>query len=171
MFEHSRLEAMDNSKLIDIVKNYKQYGYDDALRNTALAILETRGILQDELKLTGNFSNYRYDTAANLAKAFLINSRWTFIFYTISVLSPAFYIIISIPIPMQLFIVCYLLSVILFCVFLIKSLIARNDFYKTINKELGAGDYLVYLMAGIAIYLFMYFYYRSQMKEELKGIN
>ncbi len=167
--ETARLEAMDNSKLIDIVKNHRQYGYDDALRNTALAILETRGIQQDELKLTGNFSNYRYDKAADLAKAFFVNSRRTFIFYAISILVPAFYIII--PIPIQLFIICYLLSVILFCVFLIKSLISRNDFYKAIHKELGSGDYLIYLMTGISIYLFMYFYYKNEIKEELKGMN
>ena len=42
------LKTLDNSKLIDVVKNYKQYGYDEETRNSAISILEERGVsIQD----------------------------------------------------------------------------------------------------------------------------
>ena len=34
------LNKFDNDKLIDIVKNYKRYGYNDALRNYVINLLE-----------------------------------------------------------------------------------------------------------------------------------
>ena len=70
-----------------------------------------------------------------------------------------------------IFFIVYILSFILFAVFLIKSLIDHSDFYKTIGKDLGAGDYFIYLVMGLPFYLFMYFYYRNEMKEEMKMIN
>ena len=36
------LNKFDNDKLIDIVKNYKRYGYNDALRNYVINLLEER---------------------------------------------------------------------------------------------------------------------------------
>ncbi|MBL4604928.1 MAG: hypothetical protein JKY02_04490, partial [Flavobacteriaceae bacterium] len=50
---NSKLESFDNEKLIDIVKNYQQYGYDNDLRNIAIRILEKRGIDKEQLKLSG----------------------------------------------------------------------------------------------------------------------
>ena len=34
------LNKFDNDKLIDVVKNYKRYGYDDELRDYAINLLE-----------------------------------------------------------------------------------------------------------------------------------
>ncbi len=59
----ARLKSMENNKLIDVVRNYRQYGYSDELRNGALAILKSREIDELELKLTGNFQNLTYDQA------------------------------------------------------------------------------------------------------------
>ena len=37
------LKRFDNDKLIDVVKNYKRYGYDDEIRDYAIRLLEERG--------------------------------------------------------------------------------------------------------------------------------
>ena len=37
------LNKFDNDKLIDVVKNYKRYGYDDELRDYAINLLGERG--------------------------------------------------------------------------------------------------------------------------------
>ena len=39
-----RLKKLDTDKLIDVVKNYRQYGYEENLRNSAISLLEERGI-------------------------------------------------------------------------------------------------------------------------------
>ena len=36
------LNKFDNDKLIDVVKNYKRYGYDDELRDYAINLLGER---------------------------------------------------------------------------------------------------------------------------------
>lgn len=46
-----RLQAMDNNKLMDVVKNHRQYGYSDSVRNTAIEILKSRGVLEEDLIL------------------------------------------------------------------------------------------------------------------------
>ena len=37
------LNKFDNDKLIDVVKNYKRYGYDDEIRDHAIKLLVERG--------------------------------------------------------------------------------------------------------------------------------
>ncbi|WP_245662346.1 hypothetical protein, partial [Tenacibaculum soleae] len=80
---NSKLESFENGKLIDIVKNYKQYGYDNDLRNIAVGILEKRGINKEQLELTGNFENHSYESAKGIHKLFSWNSKIAFILYGI----------------------------------------------------------------------------------------
>lgn len=47
------LNKFDNDKLIDIVKNYKRYGYNDALRNYVINLLEERGWSREDLQRFG----------------------------------------------------------------------------------------------------------------------
>lgn len=47
------LKRFDNDKLIDVVKNYKRYGYDDEIRDYAINLLEERGWSVEDLKTFG----------------------------------------------------------------------------------------------------------------------
>ena len=52
------LKRFDNDKLIDVVKNYKRYGYDDEIRDYAINLLKERGWSVEDLKtfrLLGKF--------------------------------------------------------------------------------------------------------------------
>ena len=44
------LKRFDNDKLIDVVKNYKRYGYDDEIRDYAINLLKERGWSVEDLK-------------------------------------------------------------------------------------------------------------------------
>lgn len=44
------LNKFDNDKLIDVVKNYKRYGYDDELRDYAINLLGERGWNREDLQ-------------------------------------------------------------------------------------------------------------------------
>ncbi|SNR60289.1 hypothetical protein SAMN06265371_106186 [Lutibacter agarilyticus] len=70
-----RLKSFDSEKLIDIVKNYRQYGYDENLRNDTLEILKKRGIDKEQLILTGNYKNQNYDSAKDIYESFNRNSK------------------------------------------------------------------------------------------------
>lgn len=62
------LNKFDNDKLIDIVKNYKRYGYNDALRNYVINLLEERGWSREDLQRFGYLTNNNYDEAENIIR-------------------------------------------------------------------------------------------------------
>ena len=52
------LKRFDNDKLIDVVKNYKRYGYDDEIRDYAINLLKERGWSVEDfenIRLLGKF--------------------------------------------------------------------------------------------------------------------
>lgn len=167
-----RLLKLDNDKLFDVVKNYRQYGYDDQLRTAAIQILEDRGISVEQLKATGNFENQTYDVANDLFKSFMKNSKLAFIMYLILFASK-----LAVPIlasnsellSLAMFIVT-IFSLVLYFVFLVKSFINQTQFYKAIGKEYGTEGALLYLLLGMPIYMFMYFYFKKQMKQKMNEI-
>ena len=59
-------QTFSDNRLIEIVKNASQFGYDDNIRSTALDVLKERGITEEDLQLTGNLSNYKYDYSRSL---------------------------------------------------------------------------------------------------------
>ena len=68
------LNKFDNDKLIDVVKNYKRYGYDDELRDYAINLLGERGWSREDLQQFGYLTNYDYDEAEKQYKAYNRNS-------------------------------------------------------------------------------------------------
>ena len=54
----SELDNFENHKLIDIVKNFRQFGLSLNYKQTALKILNTRGISELELKMGGDLSEF-----------------------------------------------------------------------------------------------------------------
>jgi hypothetical protein len=168
-----RLNKLDDSKLIDVVKNYRQYGYDDELRATAISILDGRGITKEHLQLTGDFENKTYDYAQELFESFSRNSKIALILYGILLLTN-----ILVPIIASNSATLGLLALILnwssligYFIFLIKSFMNQNQFYKTINKVYGTEGALLYLFLGMPFYIFMYFFFRNQMKEKMNEIK
>lgn len=168
-----RLKNLDDKKLIDVVKNYRQYGYSDNLRASAISILNSRGITNEQLQLTGNFDNKTYDDAQILFNSFNKNSKVTFILFLIILLTN-----ILIPIVSQssenMAIVTLLMnavSSIAYVVFLLKSYINQNQFYKVINQDYGTEGIIMYLLLRMPFYILMYFYFKNQMKEKMREIK
>jgi len=170
---NERLLKFDNDKLIDIVKNFRQYGYDDVLRETAISILADRGISKEQLKLTGSFENKTYNYAPDLFASLLKNSKIAFVMYLILFASR---ILIRITPDDSVglawtFLILSVLSFILYFVFLVMSFVNQNQFYKVIGKDYGTEGALLYLFLGMPFYMFMYFYFKNQMNDKIKEVR
>jgi len=165
-----KLKTLDNKQLIDVVKNYRQYGYDEPTRAAAIAILETRGISKEQLQLSGNFENQTYNEAEQLYRDFRANSNIAFIAYGTFLLLNVLLPLLMNPVPNG-FIIVDLLAFISFFVFLIRAFLKQAQFYKAINQDFGAEGALLYIFLGMPFYIFMYFYFRNQMKEKMKYIQ
>lgn len=168
----SRLRALDDEKLVDIVKNYRQYNYDTDFRKAAIGILESRGIDKEQLILTGNFENQTYTAAIKIYDLFKRNSIIALVFYI-------FIIITAIFLPMFLesehleiiMLSSILIAVIFYIIFFIKSFINQVNFFKIIGKYPGSGIAIIFFFTGLPLYIFLYLYYRNRMKEKLKLIQ
>lgn len=170
---NSKLESFDKEKLIDVVKNYKQYGYDNDLRNIAIDILEKRGIDKQELKLTGNFENHSYESAEGIHKSFSRNSKIAFILYVIVLVSNILLSVfaLSSEILASIILIINWIALISYFVFLIKSFMNQSEFYKVIGKENDSSGVLIYVFLGVPFYIFTYFFFRNQMNDEMKMIK
>jgi hypothetical protein len=171
--DSDRLNNLDNKKLIDVVKNYRQYGYDENMRSTAISILDTRGITKEQLEITGNFDNSTYDYATELYESFSKNSKIAFVLLLIILLTNILIPIIALNSELiaSLLLILNFLMFIGYIIFLIKSFLNQNQFYKTINQDYGTEGAFMYLLLGMPFYFIMYFYFRKQMNEKLREIK
>ena len=168
-----RLKKLETEKLIDVVRNYRQYGFEEEFRTEALSILEKRGISQNYLKATGTLENINYDIAEDLFNSFRKSSRRAFILFGLLILSNLLLPIIlayseSIGV---VFLVLSGLALLFYFVYLIKSFINQNQFYKLTGQNYGTEGLMVYLFLGMPLYIVMYFYFRNQMNHKMNEIK
>jgi hypothetical protein len=165
-----KLAKLDSDKLIDIVRNYKQYGYTDEIRSMALSQLEKQGISTEDLRLTGNLENATFNQASDLFSSFNRNSTIAFIAYCLAIAVKGlliYHVLANNTVTTAVF----LLLVIVYIIFLTRSFINQNNFFKLAGADYGSEGALVYLLLGMPFYIFMYFLFRKQMKERMSFIE
>lgn len=137
------LNKFDNDKLIDVVKNYKRYGYDDELRDYAINLLGERGWNREDLQQFGYLTNHDYDEAEKQYKAYKRNS---------------------------LIGICTLIFsggilAVVYLIFLIMAYQNVAKFYKALGCD--EDETALFNVLGVLAY----FHLKGRMKEELKGIR
>ena len=166
-----KLSKLSDNQLMDVVKNYRQYGYSEELRSRAIAILDQRGFSVEELKLSGNYDNRTYDFAAELFHSFQRNSNIAFFLYfsviTLRIVIYNYWLSES----TVLFTILYSSVILLYFVFLLRSFLNQQNFYKAIGDDSSYGGILLYLFLGMPFYFLMYFYFNNQMKEKMNSIR
>jgi len=167
-----RLKTLDTDKLLDVVRNYRQYGYNEDLRIAAIALLKERGVDEEHLKLTGNFENRTFDFALVIYASFQRNSRVAFVLYGLLIVAKLLPLV-AMDSEMLTGAARFieLGSLILYVVFLLLSFINQTQFYRVIGKKYGSDGALMYLFFGMPLYVIMYFYFRNQMRQQMKMIR
>lgn len=167
------LKSFDNEKLIDVVKNYRQYGYDNNLRKTAIKILKNRGINKKQLKLTGNFESKTYNSAEKVYSSFKRNSIFAFIYYIITFIAAIVLPVFTLDSEsFQLItLIIGLISIILYFIFFVRLFTNQVEFFKIIGKRISSRNIAIYFFLGIPLFVFLYFYYKNRMNEEMALIK
>ena len=173
MDQLERIKTLSNDKLIDVVKNYRQYGYSDELRNVALEELQERGIDREELQLLGNLENHTYNRAESLFQSFTKNSKIAFVLYLLILINLVMIPVLSIQSITMGFAGAMINWVLLFSyvIFMVMSFMNQINFYRAIGKEYGVDGAIVFFVAGMPLYAVLYFYFRRQMKEQMSMIG
>jgi len=168
-----QLTKLTTEKLFDVVKNYRQYGYSEDVRNQAISILESRGITREDLKLTRNLTNSKYDFAQSLYDSFNKNSKTAFVLYIIVFVT---FLLSKSPLDtigsvgLLLAILGFVLGLV-YLGFVINTFFIQGRFYKSIGQNYETDGALAYFFLGMPLYIFMYFYFRNQLKEKMKEIQ
>lgn len=154
------LKNFTDSQLIDIAKNYEIYKYDISVKFEALAILKTRGILEEDLKLVGNPKGELLARRKGVLRDFKVRSRTTLVFYTALVIM--YFFVNSYPT-----LIIYAVLYITYLVFLILSFLSHKEFYKVIDQPDSATNAIVFILLGKPFYPLYYPYLLKDMKENI----
>jgi lipopolysaccharide export system permease protein len=171
--EYGKLKAYDDNKLIDLLKNYRQYDLDRSYRNTAIHILGSRGVTEQELRFGGNLKNEAYESALRYKRNYEENSKIGFLLYLVALvfdLSGAVLNNNGFPVLGKILLGIGVLATVLYLISFIKALISQSNFYKAIEKKVLANS-IVLVIVGIPLYPIFYYYFKRKMKEDLKQIR
>ena len=169
----SELDQFENEKLIDIVKNFRQFGLSLNYKQTALKILNTRGISELELKMGGNLSNQKYENALRLYIDFKENSKLALVLNILTIvlgLGGEFLSNYGIPLIGQILSGIAILSLIFFVVVFQKTTSNQSDFYKLLSIKFLTNSF-VFIILGIPLFFLYRPFFIKKMKEDLLKIS
>jgi lipopolysaccharide export system permease protein len=171
--EYEKIKGYSDKKLIDIVKNYRQYDLDESYRNSSIKILNARGITEEELRFGGNLRNENYENALRYKAAYVENSRLSFKLYFIYIIPLLAGLILNnngFPILGKILIVFGAISATLFLITLAKSFISQVSFNKLLDRNTTSNVFIL-ILVGIPLYFLYFNFYKKKMKEDLKQIR
>ena len=169
----SELDGFDNKKLIDIIKNFSQFGLSLNYRQTAIKILNSRGISELELKLGGNLSNQKYENALRLFIDFKENSKLALVLNILTIILGLGGSILAengIPIIGKITSGFAILGLIFFVVVFQKSTSNQSDFYKLLSIKFLTNSF-VFIILGIPLFFLYRPFFIKKMKEDLLKIS
>ena len=168
-----QLEHFENKKLIDLIKNYRQYGLGIEQKNIALKILEQRGISELELKMSGNLTNESYENAIRHLNDYHENA-------TLGMLSHTMFLIIGIvglvlnnngsAILGKILIGLAILALILFLIIFPKVLKYQSEFYKILKKRFMTNN-VIFIILAFPLFFLYRMHFNRKMKEDLLKIS
>ena len=169
--DYKNLLEYSDSKLIDVIKNYRQYDLEVSFKNSCIEILENRGITRQELKLSGNLSNDRYENALIHKNGYENNAIVAFRLYILMAVCAIIGLVLNnngfpgIGIGL---IVLGALAAIFYLTFSFNSFDKLSQFYKNLDKKINV---LFMYILGIPLYFLFYFYFKKKLKEDIKQIR
>lgn len=167
--DYKTLTGFDDSKLIQIVKNHRDFDYKYEHKNSAIAILNERGITVQELRLAGHLSSRKHDEIISLKNEYEEDSKLSFIFYGIMLVINILAGVFNNNGPEILAIIFFVLGLACFLIFitaLIKSISKHIDLFKALGKSRSANGAILYFL-GFPLYFIFYFIQKKQIDSEL----
>jgi hypothetical protein len=162
-----KFATYSEDKLIEIVRNYKVYGYSEQIRSMALEELKSRGIDEEVLRLQGKINNQQYDNAEHFLARYGQYSKIALVAYLITLSLMAFTVYAGSVLGLFLFPVAWLVYV--GCLF--ASFNAQSKFYRAVKKERKTTDFYLFFFLGMPLYVFVYLHFREKMKEDMSLVN
>ena len=169
----SKLESFENEKLIDIVKNFRQFGLSLNYKQKALKILNLRDISELELKMSGNLSNQKYENALRLYIDFKQHSKLALVLNTLTILLGFGGLVLSnngMPVMGKILSGIAVLCLLFFLIVFQKTISNQFNFYKLLSIKFLTNSF-VFIILGIPLFVLYRPFFIKKMKEDLLKIS
>jgi len=170
--EIRELHTFENEKLINIVKNFRQYKHALNYKQSALAVLNSRGISELELKMSGDLTNLNYENAVQYYIDFKENSKLGLALNSICLVLGLGGLILNnngFPVVGKTFTVIAVLVLIFFLIVLKKTIKNQSTFYDFLEVKFFNKAFILILI-GMPIFYFYRKYFITKMEEDLNKI-
>ncbi len=174
--EEAILDGRSINQLKEVVKNYKQYNYSDAMRYGAIDRLEVLGITKENLKVQGFYENTTYNKAEKYFNDYKKFNKYTLLNYLVYIVLFAVALFIpeiigKNPTVILGYQITQIVMLVIFYILYTLTLIAISNFFSEIGKKQTTGLIILFWLLGIPGFLIIYFLYKNKMKEELQVIG
>jgi lipopolysaccharide export system permease protein len=171
--DYQHLQGYSDQKLIDLIKNYRQYDKDVSYRNTSIQIMKSRGTTKEQLRLSGNLINENYEDALRYKNSFDENSRMAFLLYTGALIGDIVGAVLrnnGFPsLGQGLFIFGMVITFLYFITFS-KTVVNLSKFYKVLGKNTLA-NFAVLIVIGFPLYFVYKIFFTKKMRNDMKEIR
>jgi len=167
------LERSSNEQLIDIVKNYRQFGLSYNYKSVALGHLKNRGISELELRMSGQLLNEKYETGIRHLTDFKENSKLAVVLYFVMVVFGLGGSILNnngFPTVGPILIIVASIATILFLMLFKKTVMNQSNFYTLLKKNFMTNS-VVFILLGLPLFVLYRIYFSKKMTEDLSKIT
>jgi lipopolysaccharide export system permease protein len=167
--DYKFLYSFTDDELINVINNYNSLGHKKDVCYEAINILNGRGKKTEELSNTIDINN-NFHKAQTASKDYHEHSKFTIVLYSIGVILLVLFFVFrnnKLPSLATSSIQLSLISLFLFLVYYLKSILNLSKFNKLANKNLKIFDWVL-LLFGLPLYMITYPFLKSKIKEDLK---
>lgn len=164
------LKPYTNERLIDVIINYEAHGHQEDVRYEAIKLLNTRDVSTIELRNQGVPIDNDFDTSEVISKNYKDHSIFSLSLYGIGIVLLVLFFVFrnnKLPSLESASIQLSMVSLFLYVIYYIKSILNLSAFYKHINKVNKRPGLLVFIF-GLPLYMITHFFLKSKIKEDLR---
>ncbi|ALJ04084.1 permease [Pseudalgibacter alginicilyticus] len=168
--DYSDFHRFKHDKLIDIIKNYSNYDYEESSRFEAIKILNSRGKTYENLLNDGVVFNQDYKKTQTIASDYSNLSKFSIILYSVGIILLVLFFVFKnnkLPSLSLASIQLSLVAFALYIIYYIKSFINLSKFYKHITEKSKFPNPITFIL-GLPLYIITYPLLNSKIKEDQK---
>ncbi|MGR7813863.1 LptF/LptG family permease [Lacinutrix undariae] len=163
------VEGFNEDKLIDVIKNYNNYDYDETIIPIAYQLLKEKGLSDIQIQAEGIVIDTNYFASKTLVKDYSDYALTTFISYSIGAVLILLFFILKNNKLEELAQTLLNLSMVAFVFFIIYSIVSSVvliRFYKSLKFKTKTPQYIS-LIFGAIFYPITYFLIKNKVKQEI----
>ena len=168
--DYKFLLELNNERLFDIIINFDEQGYNEAVRYEAISILKSRGVTSDDIRNNQIPLHKSFDKSEKLYTDFKAHGYFSLALYSIGIILLLLFFVFKnnkLPSVASASIQLSIISLILFIIYYIKSYLNIFGFYTHIKKKQKTPNVLLILI-GVPLYFLSYFLLKRKLSDDLK---